>query len=36
LEENDWKLSPAAKSLGIDRTNLFKKMKKLGISKPDK
>ncbi len=33
LEENDWKLNAAAKVLGIDRTNLFRKMKKLGISK---
>jgi len=33
LKKNNWKISEAAKILGIDRTNLFKKMKKHGISK---
>jgi len=33
LVKNNWKISEAAKILGIDRTNLFKKMKKHGISK---
>ena len=33
LRENDWKLNAAASVLGIDRTNLYKKMKKLGIPK---
>ena len=29
----DWKISKAAELLNIDRTNLFRKMKKLGITK---
>ena len=35
LEKNDWKISETAKDLGIDRTNLFKKMQKYGINKID-
>ncbi len=31
LQKLDWKKSAAAQVLGIDRSNLFKKMKKLGI-----
>ena len=33
LEENDWKILETADILGIDRTNLFKKMKRYGIQK---
>lgn len=33
LEKNDWKISKTAEELGIERTNLFKKMQKLGIEK---
>ncbi|RQV93696.1 MAG: hypothetical protein EH224_11910 [Calditrichaeota bacterium] len=29
----NWKISEAAELLHIDRTNLFRKMKKLGITK---
>jgi len=32
LEENDWKVAKAAKILGVDRANLYRKMKVLGIS----
>jgi len=31
LEQTDWKKSEAAQILGIDRTNLYKKMRKHGI-----
>ncbi|MFZ0392120.1 MAG: sigma-54 dependent transcriptional regulator, partial [Calditrichia bacterium] len=33
LNLNEWKIAKTAEALGIDRTNLFKKMKKLGIEK---
>jgi DNA-binding NtrC family response regulator len=33
LHEHQWKIQETANALGIDRTNLFKKMKKLGIQK---
>ena len=33
LESNDWKMNETAAVLGIDRTNLFKKMQILGIEK---
>lgn len=33
LEENEWSLTETANVLGIDRTNLFKKMQKLEIKK---
>ncbi len=33
LLRNNWKISKTAEKLGIDRTNLFKKIKKLGIEK---
>ena len=35
LMKNNWKISETAKDLGIDRTNLFKKMQKYGINKID-
>lgn len=31
LEKNNWHIQETAKALGIDRTNLFKKMQKYGI-----
>ncbi len=34
LNKNNWRMQETANSLNIDRSNLFKKMKKLGISKP--
>ncbi len=33
LDKNEWKISETSEALGIDRTNLFKKMQKLGILK---
>jgi transcriptional regulator with PAS, ATPase and Fis domain len=33
LEKHNWKISETAEELGIDRTNLFKKMQVLNISK---
>lgn len=33
LEENDWRVSKAAEMLGVDRANLYRKMKGLGISR---
>lgn len=36
LKKNEWKISDAARTLGIDRSALFKKMKKLGINKVSK
>jgi DNA-binding NtrC family response regulator len=35
LKENDWNISSTARSLGIERTNLHKKIKALGISKDE-
>ena len=35
LIKNDWKINETAAVLGIDRTNLFKKMQKLGIDRED-
>ena len=35
LERNDWNVSRAADELGIERTNLHKKMKMLGVSRGD-
>ena len=35
LKINNWSLSATAEILGIDRTNLFKKMQKLDIRKPN-
>jgi len=33
LEENDWNISRTAQVLGIERTNLHKKIKALGLSR---
>jgi len=33
LNENNWQISETARSLGIDRSTLFRKMKKLGIKR---
>ena len=33
LDQNDWNISHTAKELGLDRSNLFKKMHKLGIER---
>jgi transcriptional regulator of acetoin/glycerol metabolism len=33
LERNNWKMIKTAKELDIDRSNLFKKMRKHGIEK---
>jgi two-component system nitrogen regulation response regulator NtrX len=33
LKENDWNISSTARSLGIERTNLHKKIKALGLSR---
>ena len=35
LNENDWNISRTAQILGIERTNLHKKLKTLGISRGD-
>ncbi len=35
LIKNEWKIGETAHELGIDRTNLFKKIHKFGIKKPD-
>lgn len=34
LEENEWNISKTAGSLGIERTNLHKKLRALGIQRP--
>src|SRR5215208_4164935 len=34
LEEHDWNITQAAQALGIERTNLHKKMKQHGLSRP--
>jgi len=34
LETNDWKRADTADSLGMDKSTLWRKMKKLGITKP--
>jgi two-component system nitrogen regulation response regulator NtrX len=36
LAENKWNISKTAKLLGMQRSNLYKKMQKLGITPPDK
>ena len=36
LEACGWRISTAAERLGIDRTNLYRKMKKYGIAKPER
>ncbi len=35
LLKNNWQVQKTAEELGIERTNLFKKMQKFGIVKPD-
>ncbi len=35
LRENDWNISSSARALGMERTNLHKRMKALGISKDE-
>jgi len=34
LESNDWNISRSAETLGLERTNLHKKLKSLGIERP--
>ena len=34
LEENHWHISRVAKILGLERSHLYKKMKKYGITRP--
>jgi two-component system, NtrC family, nitrogen regulation response regulator NtrX len=36
LDENGWNISRTAQVLGIERTNLHKKMRALGISREDR
>ena len=36
LEENDWNISRTAQVLGLERTNLHKKMRTLGIARDDR
>jgi two-component system, NtrC family, nitrogen regulation response regulator NtrX len=36
LDENDWNISRTAQVLGLERTNLHKKMRALGISREDR
>ena len=36
LDENGWNISRTAQLLGIERTNLHKKMRALGISREDR
>jgi DNA-binding NtrC family response regulator len=36
LEEHDWNITQAAQALGIERTNLHKKMKQHGLSRADR
>jgi two-component system, NtrC family, nitrogen regulation response regulator NtrX len=35
LEENRWQISKVARILGLERSHLYKKMKQLGISRPE-
>ncbi len=35
LEENHWHISKVAKILGLERSHLYKKMKRYGINRPD-
>jgi len=35
LEEQRWKMTAAAERLGLERSNLYKKLKALGIEKPE-
>jgi len=34
LEECNWNIRRAAETLGVERSNLYKKMNKYGISRP--
>jgi transcriptional regulator of acetoin/glycerol metabolism len=34
LEENHWHISRVARILGLERSHLYKKMKKYGITRP--
>jgi len=36
LDENDWNISRTAQVLGLERTNLHKKMRALGIAREDR
>jgi two-component system nitrogen regulation response regulator NtrX len=36
LDENDWNISRTAQALGLERTNLHKKMRALGITRDDR
>jgi DNA-binding NtrC family response regulator len=36
LDENDWNISRTAQVLGLERTNLHKKMRSLGIARDDR
>jgi DNA-binding NtrC family response regulator len=36
LDENDWNISRTAQVLGLERTNLHKKMRALGIARDDR
>jgi DNA-binding NtrC family response regulator len=33
LEEHDWNVTQASQALGVERTNLHKKIKQLGLSR---
>lgn len=35
LQRNQWRMDAAARELGIERTNLYRKMKQLEITRPD-
>jgi DNA-binding NtrC family response regulator len=36
LEAHDWNVTQAAQALGVERTNLHKKLKQLGLSRGDR
>ena len=35
LERHAWRMAESARALGLERSHLYKKMKALGIQKPD-
>jgi two-component system, NtrC family, nitrogen regulation response regulator NtrX len=35
LERHRWKMAPAARELGVERSHLYKKVKALGIERPE-